>query len=83
MADDEDKAPSGHLRSPVLEDGQPRFPWWLPLPGELLALIWAAYVAATGDDGAAGGVRALLWPGPALALATTAVAYGGWRLDLD
>ncbi|MBM3141412.1 MAG: hypothetical protein FJZ92_14705, partial [Chloroflexi bacterium] len=65
---EDDEAPAGQLRSPVLDDGQPRFPWWLPLPGVLVAAAWAAYAGAAGDGGAAGAGRALLWPGPAIAV---------------
>ncbi len=83
MTRSEDDTPAGQLRSPVLDDGQPRFPWWLLLPGVLVAGVWAAYAGTTGEDGTADAVRALLWPGPAIAVGTTIAAYLGWRLDLD
>jgi hypothetical protein len=74
----------GRLRSAMLEDGQPAFPWWLPFPGLALALVWAAYQAAGAEDGAGAMLlETLLWPGVAIFVLTTVTAYFGWRLDLD
>ena len=74
----------GRLRSPMLEDGQPTFHWWLLLPGVALALLWALYQGVSGDHGGAGEFLAqLAWPGLAIFVATSAAAYFGWRMDLD
>jgi hypothetical protein len=74
----------GRLRSAMLEDGQPSFPWWLPLPGTAFALLWAAYQAASSEGGAgAAFLETLLWPGAAIFVLTTVISYFGWRLDLD
>jgi hypothetical protein len=82
-AEDADEA-AGRLRSAMLEDGQPAFPWWLPLPGVLLALLWAAYQGVSAEDGAgAAFFSTLLWPGAAIFVLTTVTSYFGWRLDLD
>jgi hypothetical protein len=70
----------GHLRSPMLDDGQQLFPWWLPIPGLALAGTWAAYQDATGASAFLG---TLLWPGAPIFVATTITTYFGWRLDLD
>ena len=68
----------------MLDDGQPRLTWWLPLPGIAFAALWAAYQAASAGDGAlATLIRTLAWPGAAIFVATTITAYFGWRLDLD
>ena len=80
---DDDAAP-GKLRSPLLEDGQPAYHWWLVLPGIACALLWAAYHAVTAEGDAGGTLLTeLLWPGPAILVAATLAAYLGWRLDLD
>lgn len=78
----------GRIRSPLIDDGQPAFRWWLPLPGAALALLWALWRGVTADadggGGAAGVVLAqLLWPGPAIFAAAAAAAWLGWRIDLD
>jgi hypothetical protein len=74
----------GRLRSAMLHDGQAAFPLWLPLPGFVAALVWALYQAVTSDAGGPGEFAAqLAWPGIAIFVALTAVAYFGWRLDLD
>lgn len=74
----------GRLRSPLLADGQPAFRWWLPLPGAGLALLWALYAAVTAEGDAARAFLAqLAWPGAAVVAAGAAVAWLGWRLDLD
>lgn len=74
----------GRLRSAMLDDGQPSFPWWLPLPGIALTVLWAAFQGASAEEGA-GSVffQALLWPGAAIFVLTTITSYFGWRLDLD
>lgn len=75
----------GRLRPAMFEDDEePRFPAWLPLPGILLALGWAAYQGFAADGSLAAEVAArLLWPGLPIFLVTTVTAYFGWRLDLD
>ena len=74
----------GQLRSPVLDDGQPSFHWWLLAPGVGLALLWALYRGVTAESGAAPEFLAeLLWPGAAIFAASAVVAYLGWRLDID
>lgn len=74
----------GRLRSPLLDDGQPSFHWWMLLPGVAVAVLWAAYQAVTADDGAAGEfLGQLAWPGTAIYVVTTIAAYLGWRIDLD
>ena len=81
---EEDEASDGRLRPAMLDDGQPWLPWWLPLPGLALVVLWAAYVAAaTSGDGTAVLMRTLIWPGSAIFVVTTATTYFGWRLDLD
>jgi hypothetical protein len=81
---DIEQASDGRLRSAMLADGQPSFPWWLPLPGIALAVLWAAYRGVSAEDGA-GSVflEELLWPGAAIFILTTITSYFGWRLDLD
>ena len=82
-ADEEGEQP-GRLRSPLLDDGQPSFHWWLLLPGLALVVIWALYRAVSAEDGGGGEfIAQLLWPGPAILLVTSIAAWLGWRLDLD
>jgi len=74
----------GRLRSAMLADGQPSFPWWLPIPGIALALVWAAYQGVSAEEGAGTEfLSTLLWPGAAIFVLTTVTSYFGWRLDLD
>ena len=76
--------PRDLLRWALVNDEDPRFPWWLPLPGLALALVWAAYRATTGDGPApAALLGTLIWPGPAIFLLTTLAAFFGWQLDID
>ena len=79
-----DERADGSLRSAMLDDGQARLTWWLPLPGIALAGLWAGYQAAAGGgDAAAMLLRTLVWPGAAIFVVTTITTYFGWRLDLD
>jgi hypothetical protein len=82
--DEGERRAGGRLRSAMLADGQPSFPWWLPLPGIALALVWAAYRGVSAED-AAGAVflEELVWPGLPILVLTTVTSYFGWRLDLD
>ncbi|MBM3140060.1 MAG: hypothetical protein FJZ92_07565 [Chloroflexi bacterium] len=68
------------LRAALVDDEDPRLPWWLPLPGLLGAIGWAGYQAATG---AGGFLATALWPGAAVFLLATLVTWFGWQLDID
>ena len=72
------------VRSALVNDEDPRFPWWLPLPGVALALAWGAW-QAVGAEGAAGSafVGTLFWPGPAIVALATLAAFLGWQLEID
>jgi hypothetical protein len=84
QADGPDEGSDGRLRSAMLDDGQPSFPWWLPFPGIALMVVWAAFQGASAEDGAGGAfLDTLLWPGTAIFVLTTITTYFGWRLDLD
>ena len=72
------------LRPAMLDDGQPRFPLWLPLPGIAIAITWALYASVTaGVDAGGEFIEQLVWPGLPLFTGTTIAAYVGWRVDLD
>ena len=80
----EEQQQPGRLRSPLLDDGQPSFHWWLLLPGLALVVIWALYRAVSAEEGGGGEfIAQLLWPGPAILVVTSIAAWLGWRLDLD
>jgi hypothetical protein len=68
------------LRQALVDDQDPRFPRWLPVPGLALAIGWAAYQAVAGD---AFFLAVLLWPGLAILAGTTLVAWFGWQLEID
>lgn len=79
------------LRGALVDDQDPRFPWWLPLPGLAVALSWAAFRAATAGTPSAldeaSGVRVLLetllWPGAGIFVLATLATFFGWQLDID
>ena len=70
------------LRWALVNDDDPRFPWWLPLPGLALAASWAGFEGITGG-GVAVFLSMLLWPGGGLFLLTTVAVFLGWQLDID
>ena len=70
------------LRWALVDDEDPRFPWWLPLPGLVLALLWAAYEGTMAGTLPAF-LDALVWPGAALFLFGVVVTFFGWQLDID
>ena len=67
------------LRTALVDDQDPRFPRWLPIPGAVLALGWAAYQATTGDAG----VLPTLGISSAIFAGTTLAAWLGWQLEID
>lgn len=71
--------PTELLRQALVDDQDPRFPRWLPLPGAILGLAWAGYQVAAGDAGlaATAGVSAAIFAG------TTLAAWFGWQLEID
>jgi hypothetical protein len=72
------------LRAALVNDEDPRFPWWLLLPGVVLALGWGAWQAVNADGGAGGAfLGALAWPGPAILALATLATFFGWQLDID
>ena len=80
----------GEERGPLLrpatfqDDDDPRFTWWIPIPGLLLAVVWAAWQATSAEVDAGGEfARTLLWPGAGLFVGGLLAAFLGWRLDID
>jgi hypothetical protein len=68
------------LKQALVDDQDPRFPRWLPLPGLAAAAGWAAYdaVAMSGDF-----LATLAWPGVAIFALATLAAWFGWQLEID
>ena len=80
--------PGALLRHAIVDGQDPRFPCWLPLPGIVLAAVWAAFQAATTAPAGEGAwlaplLATLLWPGAAIFVATTLAAWFGWQLEID
>ena len=78
-----DDAPVGAselLKQALVDDQDPRFPRWLPLPGLAVAAGWAAYdaVAMSGDF-----LGTMVWPGVAIFALATLAAWFGWQLEID
>lgn len=71
--------PGQLLRTALVDDEDPRFPRWLPIPGVLLGLAWAGYQATAGDAGALPtlGVSIAIFAG------TTLATWLGWQLEID
>jgi hypothetical protein len=67
------------LRTALVDDQDPRFPSWLPIPGAVLALGWAGYQATAGDAG----VLPTLGISTAIFGGTTLAAWLGWQLEID
>ena len=78
-ASDGPVTPRELLRTALVDDQDPRFPRWLPIPGAVLALGWAAYQATTGDAG----VLPTLGISSAIFAGTTLAAWLGWQLEID
>jgi hypothetical protein len=68
------------LRGALVDGEDPRFPWWLPLPGLVAAVTWAAFQASVG---ASDFLPTLAWPGTGIVALVTLVTWFGWQLDID
>ncbi len=68
------------LRDALVDDDDPRFPIWLPLPGLVLALGWALYQASSAD---ASFISTAIWPGAAIFVGGMLATWLGWQLDID
>lgn len=79
------------LRHALVNEDDPRFPWWLALPGLTLAVLWAGYRAAsmsTSLDPAAAPplevfLGTLVWPGIAIFVLASVATWAGWQLEID
>ena len=71
--------PKQLLRTALVDDEDPRFPRWLPIPGALLGLGWAGYQATAGDAG----ILPTLGVSTAIFGGTTLAAWLGWQLEID
>ncbi len=58
--------------------------WWMPLLALLAPLVFALWNGASADDAALKEAAvAFFWPGVGLYLATLAVLWAGWKIDLE
>ncbi len=79
------------LRHALVNDDDPRLPWWLPVPGVVLAVVWAGWRAASisataGAEAGAGFdtfVGTLIWPGAGIFVLTCVATWAGWQLEID
>lgn len=87
--DEPDEEPATHevgsgagelIRDALVDDDDPRFPIWLPLPGIAVAAGWALYETSAGNGAF---LETLLWPGVAIFLGATLASWLGWQLDID
>ena len=72
--------PTALLRQALVNEDDPRFPRWLPLPGIALAAGWAGFTSATAG---AEFVPSLLWPGAGIFALTSVATWLGWQLEID
>ena len=75
--------PRDLARQALVDDKDPRLPWWLPLPGLAVAAGWAGYDAVVIGVGGSPFLETLLWPGAAIFVLVTIAAFLGWQLDID
>lgn len=68
------------IRDALVDDDDPRFPLWLPLPGIAAAAGWAFYDASAGGGAV---LETLIWPGAGIFVGTTIASWLGWQLDID
>lgn len=73
--------PRDLARQAMVDDKDPRLPWWVPLPGLAVALGWAGYEGVVGSGSLF--LDTLLWPGAGIFVLVTIATFLGWQLDID
>lgn len=68
------------LQDALVEDDDPRFPIWLPLPGIMGTGSWAFYDMTVSESSF---IATLIWPGIAIFILITLATWLGWQLDID
>jgi hypothetical protein len=74
-------SPRDVARKALVDDKDPRLPWWVPLPGLAVAGGWAGYEGVMG--GSSLFLETLLWPGAGIFVLVTIATFLGWQLDID
>ena len=72
------------LINQLQDNKDPRFSFWLLLPGILIGTIWSLWNAIKSSDNSINiFFDHLIWPGIIIFIITTVIAILGWQLDID
>ena len=68
------------LKTILVNDDDPRFPIWLPIPALFVTLGCTFYAVTTSSIGF---FESLIWPGSAIFFCTLVATWLGWQIDID
>ena len=68
------------LKIILVNNDDPRFPIWLPIPALFATFGWVFYSITTGS---AEFFETLIWPGSVIFFCTLIATWLGWQIDID
>ena len=72
------------LKNQLQDNKDPRFSYWLFVPGILLSVLWSCWKAVNVTDNNLNVfIENMIWPGVLIFFITTLIAILGWQLDID
>ena len=72
------------LKNQLQDNKDPRFSFWLLIPGILLSVLWSFWQSVNVlDNNFNIFIDNTIWPGSLIFIITTVIAILGWQLDID
>ena len=72
------------IKNQLQDNKDPRFSYWLFVPGILLSVLWSCWKAVNVTDNNLNVfIENMIWPGVLIFFITTLIAILGWQLDID
>ena len=72
------------LKNQLQDNKDPRFSYWLFVPGILLSVLWSCWESVNViDNNLNVFIENIIWPGILIFSITTLIAILGWQLDID
>ncbi|MBR74696.1 MAG: hypothetical protein CL872_07165 [Dehalococcoidaceae bacterium] len=72
------------LKNQLQDNKDPRFSFWLLIPGIILNVLWSFWKCVNvTENNLTIFIENIIWPGTLIFFITTVIAILGWQLDID